>query len=185
MSASKAHQAEVAERRTKLLQLRRQGVRFCDDRILNLGYADSGAARKDLIRALQKNRDEEKAEASVYRQQENERLDALLEAAWPRATTPSPVFDKEGEVVDHVLDMRAVDTVLRLMDRRAKLNGLDMPVKTELTGADGGPLAMSTADPDKVAALIAATSRLDTDNPANTATSTADDEDDDDADPAG
>lgn len=183
MTASKAQQAEVAHRRAQLLKLRRQGIRYSDDRILALGYGSSAAARRDLVRALEQNRDEEAAEASVYRQQENERLDELLEAAWPRATKPSPILDREGNVVGEELDMRAVDTVLRLMDRRAKLNGLDAPVKTEVTGAKGGPLALSTADPDKLSGLIAATSRLDTDTPANTATSTPDD--DEDEDPAG
>lgn len=183
MAHSKAEQALVAERRAQLLRLRRSGTRFTDDRILNLGYANANAARKDLIRALQKNRDEEAAEASVYRQQENERLDELLQACWPQATKPQPILDKEGEVVAMAVDMRAVDTVLRLMDRRSKLNGLDMPVKAEVTGADGGPLAVSTADPDKLAALIASTSRLDSPAPANTATSTPDD--DEDEDPAG
>lgn len=144
MTASKAHQAETAIRRAKLTKLRREGARFDDERILALGYASSGAARKDLIRALKKARDEEAAEVSIYRQQENERLDALLEAAWPRATTPSPVFDKEGDIVGHELDMRAVDTVLRLMDRRAKLNGLDVPVKAEISGPDGGPVTLAT-----------------------------------------
>lgn len=177
MAHSKAKLAAVAERRAKLIKLRLRGVRFDDPKILELGYGNSGSARKDLIRAFEAHRDEEAAAVSVYRQQENERLDALLEAAWPRATQPSPVFDKEGEVIDHVLDMRAVDTVLRLMDRRAKLNGLDMPAKTELSGADGGPLAISSADPDKLAALIASTSRLDSGRPANTATSTPEDED--------
>lgn len=179
MSHNKAKLAQVAERRAKLINFRLRGVRFDDPQIIELGYANSGSARKDLIRAFEAHRDEEKAAVSVYRQQENERLDALLEAAWPRATEPSPVFDKEGEVIDHVLDMRAVDTVLRLMDRRAKLNGLDMPVKAELSGADGGPLTISSADPDKLAALIASTSRLDTANPANTATSTSDGHDED------
>ncbi|MER6249366.1 hypothetical protein [Streptomyces griseorubiginosus] len=185
MAWSKLKLDEVTVRRTKLLALRRQGVRYDDERILELGYSSPATARSDLKRALEQHRDEEAAEVSIYRQQENERLDALLEAAWPRATTPSPVFDKEGEVIDHVLDMRAVDTVLRLMDRRAKLNGLDMPVKTELTGADGGPLSVSTADPDKLAALIASTSRLDNPAPDNTATSTPDEDDDEEEDPAG
>lgn len=185
MPPSRLKRDEVTVRRTELLRLRRMGVRYDDDRILELGYASDDAARRDLHRALEQHRDEERAEVSVYRQQENERLDALLEAAWPRATEPHPVLDKEGEVIDNVLDMRAIDTVLRLMDRRAKLNGLDMPVKTEVTGADGGPLALSTADPDKLAALIAATSRLDTAAPANTATSTADEDDDEDEEPAG
>ena len=169
---------EVIVRRTKLLELRRQGVRYDDERVAALGYKSPDTARKDLHRALEAHRDAEAAEVSIYRQQENERLDALLEAAWPRATQPTPVFDKERNVVGEELDMRAIDTVLRLMDRRAKLNGLDMPSKTEVTGAEGGPLAVSTADPDKLSALIAATARLDTATPANTATSTPTEEDD-------
>jgi hypothetical protein len=179
MPPSKLKRDETTVRRIELLRLRRMGVRYDDDRILNLGYSSASSARRDLNRALEAHRDEERAEVSVYRQQENERLDALLEAAWPRATEASPVFDKNGEIVSHELDMRAVDTVLRLMDRRAKLNGLDMPVKTEVTGADGGPLALSTADPDKLASLIAATSRLDSEQPANSATSTPDEDDED------
>lgn len=156
MPPSKIKKDEVVVRRTKLLALRRQGVRYDDDRILNLGYASDDAARRDLSRALEAHRNEEAAEVSIYRQQENERLDALLEAAWPRATSPSPVLNKDGEVIDHVLDMRAVDTVLRLMDRRAKLNGLDMPIKTELTGADGGPLQLGKASAAELEAIMGA-----------------------------
>ena len=154
MPWSKLKQDEIAVRRTALLKLRRQGVRYDDERILALGYTSAANARSDLKRALEAHRDEEAAEISVYRQQENERLDALLEAAWPRATKPSPVLDKEGNVVGEELDMRAVDTVLRLMDRRAKLNGLDMPAKAEVTGANGGPLQMSQATTAELEALI-------------------------------
>lgn len=180
MPWSKLKQDEVAVRRTELLKLRRRGVRYDDDRVAELGYKSPDAARKDLSRAIKAHLEAEKAEVGVYRQQENERLDELLDAVWGRATTPSPVFNKEGDVISHEIDMRAVDTVLRLMDRRAKLNGLDMPIKAEVTGAEGGPLAISTADPDKLASLIAATSRLDTDQPANSATSTPDEPDDED-----
>lgn len=155
MAWSKLKMDEVAVRRTKLLALRREGVRYDDERVEALGYSSPDSARKDLKRALEAHRDEEAAEATLYRQQENERLDALLEAAWPRATTPSPVYDKEGMLVDHVLDLRAVDTVLRLMDRRAKLNGLDMPVKTEVSGPDGGAIPFSGADLSELSALIA------------------------------
>ncbi|MFD7867327.1 hypothetical protein [Streptomyces sp. NPDC059783] len=176
MSHSRAKAAEIAERRANLIKLRRAGVPFEDPRIMALGYSSRSAASKDFYRALCERRDEQAAEVSAYRQEENERLDALLEAAWPQATQTRTVYNKDGEAVGEELDMRAVDTVLRLMDRRAKLNGLDMPVKTEVTGAEGGPLAVSTADPDKLAALIAATSRLDSDAPTNTATSTPADE---------
>ncbi|CQR59285.1 hypothetical protein [Streptomyces leeuwenhoekii] len=154
MGWSKLKQDEVAVRRTALLKLRREGVRYDDPRIEALGYASPNAARRDLTRALEAHRDEEAAEVSIYRQQENERLDALLEAAWPRATQPSPVFDKEGNIVGEELDMRAIDTVLRLMDRRAKLNGLDMPAKTEVTGANGGPLQMSQAGDAELEAIM-------------------------------
>lgn len=154
MAWSKFKLDEVVVRRTKLLELRRQGVRYDDERIEALGYSSPSAARKDLNRLLEAHRNEEAAEVSIYRQQENERLDALLEAAWPRATQPSPVFNKDGEVVDHALDMRAVDTVLRLMDRRAKLNGLDMPVKAELSGPDGGAIPFSSGEASELLALI-------------------------------
>lgn len=140
MPASRAQQAETAARRAKLIRLRRSGVRFDDPQILNLGYSDSGAARKDLIRALKQNLDEERAEAGIYRQQENERLDSLLEAVWDKATTPSLILDREGIEVSREIDLKAVDTVLKLMDRRAKLNGLDMPVKAELSGPGGGAM---------------------------------------------
>ena len=154
MPWSKLKTDEVTVRRTKLLELRRKGVRYDDQRVEDLGYNSPSAARKDVVRALEAHRAEEAAEIGLYRQQENERLDALLEAAWPRATQPSPVFDKERNVVGEELDMRAVDTVLRLMDRRAKLNGLDMPVKAEVTGADGGPLQLGPATSAELEALI-------------------------------
>ncbi|MEU8469580.1 hypothetical protein AB0F30_16930 [Streptomyces sp. NPDC029006] len=154
MAWSRLKQDEVAVRRTALLKLRREGVRYDDERVEALGYSSPDAARKDLHRALEAHRDAEAAEVSIYRQQENERLDALLEAAWPRATQPSPVFDKEGNVISEEIDVRAIDTVLRLMDRRAKLNGIDMPAKAEVTGAGGGPLQMSQATTAELEALI-------------------------------
>jgi hypothetical protein len=154
MGWSKLKLDEVTVRRTKLLALRREGVRYDDERVEALGYSSPNAARRDVTRALEAHRDEEAAEVGIYRQQENERLDALLEAAWPRATQPHAVYDKEGNVVGEELDMRAVDTVLRLMDRRAKLNGLDMPAKAEITGANGGPLQMSQASDAELEALM-------------------------------
>ena len=148
MPTSKAAQAAISNRRAKLIAYRREGIRYDDPRITGpetptcLGYSSVQGASKDLIRALEEARDNEKAEASVYRQQENERLDSLLEAVWAKATTPSPIFDKEREIVGEEIDLKAVDTVLKLMDRRAKLNGLDMPVKSEVSGPDGGAIPL-------------------------------------------
>ncbi|MFB6665942.1 hypothetical protein [Streptomyces parvus] len=154
MTQGRLVEAETAARRAKLLALRRQGIRFDDPRIMGLGYASAAAARKDLTRALQNHHDEEAAEAKVYRQQENERLDALLEAIWDKATTPSPVFNKEREIVAEEIDLKAVDTVLKLIERRAKLNGLDMPQRTELSGPDGGAVPFGTGSLDELNTLI-------------------------------
>lgn len=154
MPASKLKQDETRVRRTKLLALRRQGVRYDDERILALGYSSDACARSDLKRALETHRNEERAEVSVYRQQENERLDALLENVWPRAAQSSPILNDDQEIVGYEVDLRAVDTVLRLIDRRAKLNGLDMPVKAELSGPGGGPMRISGASLTELQNLI-------------------------------
>ena len=178
MAWSKLKLDEVTVRRTALLKLRREGVRYDDQRVEALGYTSPNAARRDLHRALEAHRDEEAAEVSVYRQQENERLDALLEAAWPRATQPSPVFDKERNVVGEELDMRAVDTVLRLMDRRAKLNGLDMPVKAELSGPGGGAVPVHAATIDELRSLIRTAGEPDQDDDLDAGDGDADDDGD-------
>ncbi len=145
MAWSKLKLDAVVVRRTKLLELRREGVPYDDQRVEDLGYSSPNAARKDLVRALEAHREEESAAVGVYRQQENERLDALLQALWPQATQEHPVCDKEGNVTHHEIDVRAVDTVLRLIDRRAKLNGLDMPVKAEVSGPSGGPVRLKAS----------------------------------------
>jgi hypothetical protein len=61
--------------------------------------------------------------------------------------------DGEDEVTERVLKkledpkvkFDAVNTALRIMDRRAKLLGLDAPVKAELSGPDGGPIQQYAA----------------------------------------
>jgi hypothetical protein len=157
MSASKAQKAETAARRTKLIQLRLAGVPFDDPRVLGLGYKSRQHASKDMIRALEKRRDEQDAAASVYRQQENLRLDALLEAVWPHATNPVRlVTDKDDPDAEpeEKFDRSAIDVALRLLERRAKLNGLDMPIQAEVSGPGGGPLQLAPASVHTLHSLI-------------------------------
>jgi hypothetical protein len=201
MAWSKLKLDEVTVRRTELLKLRRQGVRYDDPRVEALGYSSPNAARRDFTRALEAHRLEEATEVANYRQLENERLDDELnrledlEAAARTVLSNRHIMVNNGRVIldpdtnEPMLDdapvLQAIDRLVKIEDarrrngeRRAKLNGLEMPVKAEVTGADGGPLALSTADPDKLAAIISATSRLDTDQPPNSATSTPDETDD-------
>lgn len=59
---------------------------------------------------------------------ELERLDKLTAAVWNNAMSG---------------DDKAVNTALRIMERRARLMGLDAPVRTELAGPGGGPVTIA------------------------------------------
>ena len=87
-----------------------------------LGYADRSAARRTYIRALQRALVED---ASEMRLVENDRLDRLQLGHWEKALRG---------------DEKAAGVVLKIMDRRAKLNGLDVPTKVEHSGPAGNPL---------------------------------------------
>ncbi|MGW3383352.1 hypothetical protein ACWDCO_24590 [Streptomyces albogriseolus] len=168
---------EVAVRRTELLKLRRQGVRYDDPRVEALGYTSPDVARKDLHRALEANRDAEAAEVSIYRQLENERLDdelgrlAVLEEKVRQVLGNRHILVNNGRVIldpdteqpmeDDAIVLQAIDRLVKIEDarrrnaeRRAKLNGYDMPLQTEITGANGGPLQMSKASDAELDAIM-------------------------------
>lgn len=139
MGTTKAEKAKVAERRAQAITLRIAGMDWQSiaDR---LGYSSRGAACQDVARALEANLAEQSQAADTLREVESLRLDRLQAAAWPSAV--------KGE-------LKAIDTVLKVIDRRAKLNGLDMPVRTELTGASGGPVVIGAVGEGELEKLIA------------------------------
>jgi hypothetical protein len=119
----------AAQRHTEALQLRLAGLTYrqIGER---LGYTEQRAHRvvtEELAR-LNAERAEQAAEVTRL---ELERLDALLAVVWPKA--------ERGE-------MGALDRVLAIMNRRARLLGLDAPEKRELTGKDGRPLDVRLED---------------------------------------
>ncbi|MFF4403826.1 hypothetical protein [Streptomyces sp. NPDC001404] len=86
-----------------------------------LGYSSRGAATKDLMRALEVRHAEQVAQAEVLRSVEAQRLDRLQAAAWAAAL--------QG-------DLRAIETVVRIIDRRCRLLGLDAPARMEVLSID-------------------------------------------------
>lgn len=154
MSKSKAEMADVAERRKHLVRLRRARVEFDDPRILGLGYSSASHASKDLIRALKIRRDDQAAEVSIYRQEAKEQIGELLAGVWPAATTPVTQYDDDGEPTGQSVDLRAVEQARQLIDRLIKLDGLDAPVRTELSGPDGGAVPLSSGTLDELNQLI-------------------------------
>jgi hypothetical protein len=115
-----AHRVEVRERTRKALELRRAGANY-DEIARQLGLAKSTVHA--MVHSAMREITREPAEE--LRNLELQRLDAMMMGLWPNA--------RKG-------DATAVTAVLRVMERRAKLLGLDAVVKHELTGPDGGPL---------------------------------------------
>lgn len=140
MPLSKAAQAEIDERRAKLIQLRRTKTPFGSPQILSLGYSSEAAARKDFYRAVMERKDATDAEVAAYREEQNEVIEALLETYLPLA-----LDDK---------DIKAAEMVLKLLERQAKLNGWESALKAELSGPGGGPVPVRPATIAELQKLI-------------------------------
>lgn len=123
---------DVDKRRAKCLELRASGLS------LRAIAAKVGMAHSSVAEAIEAELNElTKEPAERLRTVEVARLDRLLKAMWPKAM--------KGDVY-------RVDRCLKIMERRAKLLGLDAPTKQEHTGKDGEalfgkePRAMSLAE---------------------------------------
>ena len=114
---------KVAEREAKelkVLDLRRAGFTF--QRIAEeVGYATPSGAQRALERIMTRNVPQAPEE---FRWQELDRLDRMQVALWPRAM--------KG-------DDKAINTIVRLMERRARLVGIDAPqrIQAEVVNYDG------------------------------------------------
>lgn len=101
------------------------------------------AACKDVRLALKERTTEQDEKADELRAVENLRLDRLFFVAYRQAV-------KDG-------DLPAIDRALRIMERRARMNGLDKPSKTEIVTPAATSSDPTTATLDELEALIAIT----------------------------
>lgn len=111
---------ELVDKEVKVLELRRAGLTW--SRIAEeVGYADHTGAYAAYKRAIKRTQQQP---ADELREQELDRIDRLQVALWQQGL--------KG-------DIRAISTILRLMERRAKLLGLDKPIRIEqeITTWDG------------------------------------------------
>jgi len=114
----------IAERRKEAAKLRVQGLGLLEI-AERLGVSTS-TAWSDIESVLDEWRCEAVADIGRLRQLEVAKLDELWHSLFSRA-----VDDR---------DEKAVDRLIRLAERRAKLLGLDAPVRSEVSGPDGGAL---------------------------------------------
>lgn len=121
MARKNAPEPEVLERENKIIELRRAGATWAviAERV---GYASASGAynayQRIAERVIRPNLEE-------YRDMELDRLDRLQMGVWAKALNG---------------DSRAVDSVLRIIDRRTRILGLDAPkevnLKAEVTTYD-------------------------------------------------
>lgn len=139
-----AKRAEVALRRQHAIEMRNNDAEW-KEIAEALGYADAGAACKDVSRALDAYVRQQGMAIEHLRARELANLDALAETATEvmlarhvvvshgRIVCEEDEFGNQVPLVDSAPTLAAMDRLLRIAERRAKLLGLDMPVKVDLT----------------------------------------------------
>lgn len=146
MPASKAQQAITAERRAKALALKVAGLGY-DQIAEQLGYAGRAAAYVDINRALKQRKKDQDEAADLAVSLELERLEAMERAAWTvlrrqhvLVSGGKVVKDKDDDtgrpIVDDAPTLAAIDRLLKIQVRRARLLGLDTPMKVEMLTVD-------------------------------------------------
>jgi len=137
MPPSKAKQALVAKRRSEMLIMKIQG-RTSAQIAEHFGISPA-TARSDLRRAIKKARDMEVHDAELYRFIQGSRLETLLRGVWPEAS--------DG-------DIKAGEQARKYIADLTELFGLKVPVRTEISGPDGGAIPFSSGEAAEVMALI-------------------------------
>lgn len=130
MGRKRTPEPEQIDRERQVLELRRTGATW--DAIAQVvGYASPASAYKAYQRAMTRTLQQP---ADELREAEIDRLDRLMRAYWQEAIGSR---DERGVVTAG--NIRAADFILRVIDRRAKLLGLDAPqkIQAEVVNYDG------------------------------------------------
>lgn len=153
----------LAERDVRIFKMRQAGVAI--NEIARRFNISSSAVNASIKRQLEKmNREALLAYPEVLRL-ELERLDALQQSIWPM-TQHRRVTTDDGSEISVEPDMKAIQQVLSIMDRRAKLLGMEQnninvsldvgmaqstPVRASLNGAKAETVELSTFSPESEA----------------------------------
>jgi len=143
---------EILERRNQVWQLRVDGNTVRE--IAMQLKVSVGTVHNDLTAVRTELDENNKFRAESERAIGASRLDKVAKALLSSiANTP---FDKDGNI-DGGTIATVANAIARVEERRAKLLGLDAATKTELTGAEGGPLKIDARNAllDKLASLAA------------------------------
>lgn len=147
----------LAERDLRIFRMRQAGVAISEiGRRFNLTTQSVNAAIRRQLEKL--NREALMAYPEVLRM-ELERLDALQQAVWPLTQHRKVKLD-DGTEVSVEPDLKAIQQVLAIMDRRAKLLGMEQQnvnltveqvestPRATLAGASSSPAAVNAFSPE-------------------------------------
>ena len=139
---------ENEARRDEAMNLRIVGKTYKQIGIA-MGYSEA-RAHKVVTKELARIREERAETINDVRDMELERLDHLFAIAMGRADPPET---KDPDLLELQAEnrMKAIDRAVKLMDRRAKLLGLDAPKRID-TSITNNPL--STASDEELDKLI-------------------------------
>jgi hypothetical protein len=154
----------LAERDLRIFKMRQAGVP--SQEIAKRFGVSTSVVGKAIQRLLEKmNREALMAYPEVLRL-ELERLDSLQAAIWPMTQHRRVTLD-DGQEIAVEPDMKAIQQVLSIMDRRSKLLGMEQnnlsiqmdvstdtstPIRVQMAGeVDGGPAAANAFNPEEEA----------------------------------
>src|SRR5689334_3583077 len=119
-SPASSRAVSAAQKQLKALELRRAGAGF-DKIAQQLGYSSAGGAYKAVQAGIKKLLREP---GESVRKLELDRLDRLMVAIWLKAMNG---------------DLGALDRVLKIIDKRCAIEGLNAPVRVKHGGDDDSP----------------------------------------------
>lgn len=134
-----AVQAEVAARRAEVVRLKARGLPYSDI-AKRLGISEE-VARQDLSRARRARAAELRDSVDEFIAGEVEELERLQLVSWGIAlgqhkkvhASGNVAKDEDGNpVLDYGVNLQAVNTLVRIQERKAKLLGYDAAMKIDL-----------------------------------------------------
>lgn len=153
----------LAERDSRIFKMKQAGVATAD--IAKRFNVSTKVVSLAVARQLEKlNKENSLIYAEVLRM-ELERLDAMQAALWPMTQHRKVTLD-DGTEIQVEPDLKAVQTVLAISDRRSKLCGMDQtrvsiqaevlssdstPIRATLAGQEGMPKQINAFDPESEA----------------------------------
>jgi transposase len=139
-----AEEDRIHLRQTQAIALRVKGYSFREI-AKELGVS-VGQAHHDVRAAMAEFDDQASADVELERKTQSKRLESALKSV--SEVLAAEVYDADGNA-DHELKLKAIDRIVKLEERRAKLLGLDMPTKTEIDAR-----VTNEASPTEAARLV-------------------------------